>query len=63
MYKPWQEEIDEACAELAQIEDEIRLEILTNGINTELYERLKDRKAELYDQIAVTVYVDWKFRR
>ena len=63
MYKQWQEEIDEACAEIAQLDDEIRLEVLTVGIGSERYEKLKDRKAELYDQIAVTVYVDWKFRR
>lgn len=62
MFDKWQTEIDEACEEIAQLDDELKLEMITEGFS-DRYERLKTRRDELYDQIAITVYVDWKFRR
>ena len=62
MYDKWQVEIDEACAEIAQLDDDIRLEVLTEGW-TERVQSMQERRNELYNTIAITVYVDWKFRR
>ena len=62
MNQKWQDEIEIWCSEIKQLDDEMKMELLTEGL-TEKWERMSNVKQEKMNKIALTIYTDWLTRQ